>query len=49
MLLFCLCRFEYLLSLVGPLLKKRDMCTALSPAQRLAMTLRYAHFIIFLK
>ncbi|XP_025158064.1 uncharacterized protein LOC109503818 isoform X1 [Harpegnathos saltator] len=34
-------RFEYLLSLVGPLLKKREMYTALSPTQRLAMTLRF--------
>ncbi|GAB1867793.1 Nuclease harbi1-like protein [Camponotus japonicus] len=34
-------RFEYLLSLVGPLLKKRNMYTALLPAQRLAMTLRF--------
>ncbi|XP_025154460.1 protein ALP1-like [Harpegnathos saltator] len=34
-------RFEYLLSLVGPLLRKREMYTALSPAQRLAMTLRF--------
>ncbi|XP_071653486.1 putative nuclease HARBI1 [Temnothorax longispinosus] len=34
-------RFEYLLSLVGPLIKKREMYTALSPTQRLAMTLRF--------
>ncbi|XP_029659443.1 protein ANTAGONIST OF LIKE HETEROCHROMATIN PROTEIN 1-like [Formica exsecta] len=34
-------RFEYLLSLVGPLIKKREMYTAISPTQRLAMALRF--------
>ncbi|XP_024869350.1 uncharacterized protein LOC112453040 [Temnothorax curvispinosus] len=33
--------FEYFLSLVGPLIKKREMYTALSLTQRLAMTLRF--------
>ncbi|XP_025157317.1 uncharacterized protein LOC112589204 isoform X2 [Harpegnathos saltator] len=34
-------RFEYLLSLVGPLLKKREIYTALSLTQRLAMTMKF--------
>ncbi|KAM0728569.1 Protein ALP1-like [Formica fusca] len=34
-------RFEYLLSLVGPLIKKREIYTAILPTQRLAMTLRF--------
>ncbi|CAL1671982.1 unnamed protein product [Lasius platythorax] len=34
-------RFEYVLGLVGPLLKKRKMYTALTPAQRLSITLRF--------
>ncbi|XP_029163349.1 protein ALP1-like [Nylanderia fulva] len=34
-------RFEYLLSLIGPLLKKRKMYTTLLPSQRLAITLRF--------
>lgn len=38
----CIFRFEYLLSLVGPLLKKKkNMKTVILPHQRLAMTLRY--------
>ena len=36
-------RFQHLLSLVGPLIKKKDtrMRNAISPAERLTLTLRY--------
>ncbi|XP_025602142.2 putative nuclease HARBI1 [Athalia rosae] len=34
-------RFEYLLAMVGPLIIKRKMYTVITPAQRLAMTLRF--------
>lgn len=33
--------FEKLLGMVGPIIKKRHIVTAISPVQRLAMTLRY--------